>query len=145
MKLGFKYRLIIKSVLVVLLLSACSSPNDNATSAQQVAEMWVSKNIDKISDVMASAISEDYSSFLKPVFALALKSGMNYKYYPRKLSTDRWQVAVEASNSIDLSKVKIEKIASAVAELDLVINTKDLIVEDYTVNASNVKVSLTDK
>ena len=126
-------------------LAGCSSPNDNAASAQQVAERWVSQNIDQIAGTMAGAVASDYSALVKPVISIAMKSGMNYRYRPSKIKTDSWRVTVEASNSIDLSKIGVMKLASAKGEIDLVVDTKNLNVRDYTFNASSVEVKLTDK
>lgn len=127
------------------LLAGCSSPNDNPSSAQQVAEQWVSQNIDRIAGTMAGAVASDYSAIAKPLISIAMKSGINFRYRPSKIKTDSWRVTVEASSSTDLSKIGVMKVASAKGEIDLVVDTKKLIVRDYTFNASSVKVKLADK
>ena len=64
---------IIALAIFVAALFGCASPNDNAKSAQEVAERWVAKNIDQIAAPMASAITKDYSAFAKPIIAAAMR------------------------------------------------------------------------
>lgn len=130
--------------LTVAFLTACSSPNDNASAARQVSEAWVAENIDQVSDKLAEVIGKDYSSFTKPILATLLKNGMTWEYSTQKIGRDNWQVTVHASNSINLSKVGISKIASASGEIMLSVDTANLRVKSYNVRSDRFNARLAD-
>lgn len=130
--------------LTFAFLTACSSPNDNANAARQVSEAWVAENIDQVSDKLAEVIGKDYSSFAKPILATLLKNGMTWEYSAQKIGKDNWQVTVHASNSINLSKIGISKIASASGEIILSVDTAILKVKSYDVRSDRFDAKLAD-
>jgi hypothetical protein len=133
------------AILFAFTLAACSSKHDNAQGAKDVANQWVSANIDTVSGKLAEAVAKDYSALAKPVIAMLLKSGMEWQYAPRKIGGDHWMVTVTAKNSIDLSKIYVSKIANVSGSIDLDIDTSKQTVNNFTFNSSASQVQFVSK
>ena len=133
------------AIFFAVLLAACSSKYDNPSGAENVARQWVSGNIDTVSGKLADVVAKDYSALAKPVITMLLKSGMEWQYSPQKIGQDHWAVTVTANNSIDLSKIYINKIANVSGSINLDIDTKNQAVNSFDFNSSASQVRFVAK
>ena len=108
MKITMKKVLLLMIILSVI-LSGCSSENDNQESANKVAKEWIFTNTDKVSDELAKVISKDYALFGSLIIKTALISGINWTYSSQKKDTDEWytKAIAQSQTHIPLSNTQL--------------------------------------
>ena len=126
------------------LLSACSSPQDNAADAELIAQSWVDSNMEAVADAAAQAITKDYSAVAKAAIKLTIKEGLTYSYRAEKLKQDRWRVYVTASQSVDLSKIGLPKRAEVRGTIRLEVDTDKRRILGTEIESKNFSANLTN-
>lgn len=131
------------SIALMLLTLGCSSKYDNEVVAKRTAEAWVSSNIDTIAGKVVDLVAPEATSLAKPALAFAIKSALNWQYSANRIGADKWQVIVTGNNSLDLSKVYLNKIAKFEGAFRLIVDTSQMTVTDFNWNQNDFKATFT--